>query len=113
MILGDEGTVYTPALPDAGPVAQHEAPAVVSSSRRDREGEDPVAQFRRFVPVEPATEGVVSDSAYANEIIHFAECCQEGKEPISSGRDNLGTMKVLFGIYESSRIGAPVDLDTL
>ena len=37
----------------------------------------------------------------------------EGKEPISSGRDNLGTMKAIFGIYESARIGEPVDLAAL
>ena len=40
----------------------------------------------------------------------FVECCHEGKELISSGKDNLGTMKVVLGIYESARTGKAVDL---
>jgi predicted dehydrogenase len=66
-----------------------------------------------FVPLEPITEGLVSDNGFINEIIHFTECCQEGKEPITSGRDNLGTMKIIFGIHESSRTGKAVDLADL
>ena len=68
--------------------------------------------LRPFVPVDP-DKGVFSDNPYANEIAHFADCCRDGKEPISSGRDNLGTMKIIFGIYESSRTGQVVDLDKL
>ena len=48
-----------------------------------------------------------------NEILHFEECCRTGAEPISSGRDNLETMKVIAGIQESSRTGRAIDLDTL
>lgn len=54
-----------------------------------------------------------SPNYFINEILHFADCCQTGAEPISSGRDNIGTMKIIMGIYESSRTGAPVDLDDL
>jgi len=112
MILGGEGSIYTPVVTGGNPLEQHEAPAVVSSPRHDIEGAGPGPQSRPFVPLDPP-EGLFSDNPYANEIVHFAECCQEGKEPISSGRDNLGTMKILFGIYESSRTGEMVDLDTL
>ena len=38
---------------------------------------------------------------------------QDRAEPISSGRDNVNTIEVIMGIYESSRTGMPVDLDTL
>ena len=48
-----------------------------------------------------------------NEILHFEECCRTGAEPISGGRDNIETMKVIAGIFESSRTGRAVDLDTL
>jgi len=41
------------------------------------------------------------------------ECCQTGKEPISSGSDNLGTIKTVLGMYESARTGRAVDLATL
>jgi predicted dehydrogenase len=49
----------------------------------------------------------------ANEITHFLECCRTGREPVSSGRDNLGTMRVVFGIYEAARTGQAVELTNL
>lgn len=113
MLLGTEGSIYTPALLDKNSLEQHEAPAAVSSPRHDIAGAGPGGQpSRPFVPITPS-EGVFSDNPYANEIVHFADCCRSGREPVSSGRDNMGTMKVIFGIYESSRRGNPVDLDIL
>ena len=100
---------------------------MVSSPKRDKPGTEPLtgparmSRYTRgtlkleqtmgtFVQIEPVTEGLASDNPFINEIIHFAECCQEGKEPISSGRDNLGTMKIVLGIHESARTGKVVDL---
>ena len=112
MLLGDEGTVYTPIPPEGTTgVALQEAPAAVSSPKRDEEGRFALQQS--LASVEPVTEGLACDNCYINEIMHFAECCQEGKEPISSGKDNLGTMEVILGIYESSRTGEMVDLASL
>ena len=54
-----------------------------------------------------------SPNYFINEILHFADCCQTGEEPLSSGRDNIGTMKIIMGIYESSPTGQPVNLDDL
>ncbi len=54
-----------------------------------------------------------SPNYFINEILHFAECCRTGAEPISSGQDNIGTMKIIMGIYESSRTGEAVNLDDL
>jgi UDP-N-acetylglucosamine 3-dehydrogenase len=42
------------------------------------------------------------------EIWHFLECIETGAEPISSGRDNLGTMAVLEAIYQSAKTGQVV-----
>ena len=39
-----------------------------------------------------------------------ADCCRNWREPLSSGRDNLGTMRVVFGIYEAARTGRAVEL---
>ena len=50
---------------------------------------------------------------FVNEVLHFADCCKTGKEPTSSGRDNIESMKVVFAIYESSRTGKAVDLADL
>jgi len=109
IIFGDEGTIYTAPTPGSSPIAQHQAPAMVSSIKMDKEGQPPA-----FVPVvEEATGEPDYSLPYVNQILHFAECCREGREPISSGRENLGTMKAIFGIYESSRIGKAVNLASL
>ncbi|MCY3820240.1 MAG: Gfo/Idh/MocA family oxidoreductase [Gammaproteobacteria bacterium] len=62
-----------------------------------------------------STDGIdlPSPNYFINEILHFADCCQAGEEPLSSGRDNIGTMKIIMGIYESSRTGQPVNLHDL
>ena len=56
---------------------------------------------RPFVPIDPTT-GLYCDNPHVNEVAHFADCCRNGEEPISNGHDNLGTMKILYDICESS-----------
>ena len=116
MIIGDDGTVFS-FTPPVGKELTLERPreAMVSiSSRKRSPAEEGQADWMSgFVPLEPDPEGLPSEDPFANEILHFEECCREGKEPISSGRDNLGTMKVVLGIYESIRTGKAVDLATL
>jgi predicted dehydrogenase len=119
MVFGDAGTLYTtfPEDPNGGrmnALLQHHAPAMVSSAARDEENFAPVA------PVAEATFGQQRFVAYevrppfaspwANEIVHFASCIREGTEPISSGRDNLGTMKAVYACYESARSRKEVHL---
>jgi predicted dehydrogenase len=107
LVMGDRGTVYTAPGPGATPLEQHQAPPLVWSLNREESGE------RGFVPVPAATDGLACEDPFVNEIVHFARCCREGTEPVSSGRDNLGTMKALFGIYESARTGRLVELADL
>lgn len=55
-----------------------------------------------------------SDDAFINEIIHFVDCIETGREPISSGQDNLGTMATIFGIYRSADTdGTTITIDDL
>ncbi|GIX07418.1 MAG: hypothetical protein KatS3mg115_1821 [Candidatus Poribacteria bacterium] len=64
--------------------------------------------------MEPLFDGLETEDGFVNEILHWADCCRTGKEPLTSGRDNLNTMRIVFGIYESSRRGgAPVELSAL
>ena len=43
---------------------------------------------------------------------HFADCIERNTEPLTSGRDNLGTMRIITGAYESAaRAGELVHLD--
>jgi predicted dehydrogenase len=64
---------------------------------------------RAFAELEPLPGSVPTDNEFVNEILHWAECIRTGREPLSSGRDNLGTMAIVFAIYRSlERNGAPV-----
>ena len=66
-----------------------------------------------FEPIPTSDVELPSSNFFVNEILHFAECAKSGTEPISSGRDNIESMKVMVGIFESSRTGRAVDLDDL
>ena len=66
-----------------------------------------------FEPIPTDDIELPSTNFFVNEILHFADCARTGAEPISSGRDNIESMKVMLGIFESSRTGRAVDLDDL
>ena len=110
MLFGDDGAVH--ALP---PTGTSMGPAFFASRIREDSARSTGwdAQFRGFLPVDPDREGLLSDDGFTNEIAHFAACCRNGQEPLSSGRDNLGTMKIILGIYQSAASGHWVDLAEL
>lgn len=108
LVFGERGTIH--ASPAPGNVRSR---AFVASERRSAPVVEWADQFGGFEPVDVAAEGLRSESGQVNEILHFATCCASGAEPLSSGRDNIGTMKLVAGIYESARTGAPVELDDL
>lgn len=99
VLYGDEGSLHTVNAPVEVPTEQMGRPFVSAGSGRG------------FVPIERST--LTSDSSFVNEILHFADCCRTGAAPISSGRDNLETMKVVVGVYEAARTGVAVDLTAL
>ncbi len=51
-----------------------------------------------------------TDSVNA-EVRHFLECIRDHKEPITSGRDNLGTMATVFALYESAETKTVVQVE--
>jgi predicted dehydrogenase len=65
-------------------------------------------QYSGFIPVPPDRESLVSENSTVNQMDHFIRCCRDGIPCVSSGRDNLGTMATVFGVYESSDRGEPV-----
>ena len=67
----------------------------------------------KFEPLPVGDADQYGDDYFVNEVLHFEECCRTGREPISSGQDNIETIKLIMGIYASSRTGKAVDLDTL
>jgi predicted dehydrogenase len=46
----------------------------------------------------------------AGVLAEFAAAIREGREPETSGRENLGTLELVFGAVESARSGQPVRL---
>ena len=67
-----------------------------------------------FEPLDTSGIDLPTRDYFVNEILHFAECCRTGTEPDSSGRDNIETIKIIMGIFESSRRGGEaVDLADL
>ncbi|MBZ0303424.1 MAG: Gfo/Idh/MocA family oxidoreductase [Anaerolineae bacterium] len=49
--------------------------------------------------------------SFRNEVRHFLECIATGREPLSSGHDNLRTMAVIEAIYESIEQGCAVAVE--
>ncbi len=108
MIFGDHGSIH--ALP---PVGQYAGPAYVASRKRSPAFNEWSDQYGGFTPVVGDAGALPTANSFTNELLHFADCCRSGREPLSSGKDNLGTMKVVLGIYESARTGMPVELKEL
>jgi len=105
MIFGEDGTIH--AVPKLG---DYEGEAVMAL----RDTVEPYKgwgdMYSGFKSMKVDASEFPSDDCFANEVLHFADCCKTGKEPDSSGRDNLGTMKAVFGIYESVKQGTSVEL---
>ncbi|HOE67401.1 MAG TPA: Gfo/Idh/MocA family oxidoreductase [Candidatus Hydrogenedentes bacterium] len=108
MIFADEGTIH--AVPPQG---HYEGDSVIALRRAAA----PIAgwedQYNGFAPLDVDRSEFPTDDGFTNEILHFADCCRTGKEPDSSGRDNLGTMATIFAFYESARTGQTVDVITI
>lgn len=134
-LMGSEGTLYAELAVESDETpTPHFGTLMVSLKSPEKEQEylSHVAEMRRFMrgdaerrnefirklqpdfePLSTEGTGLATANGFVNEILHFAECCRTGAEPTSSGRDNVNTIEVIMGIYESSRTGMPVDLDTL
>jgi predicted dehydrogenase len=105
MVFGEHGTIH--AAPAPGNMRSR---AFVASEARSAPVVEWVDQFQGFEPIDAEAEGLPSESGQVNEILHFASCCADGSDPLSSGRDNIGTMQLVAAIYESARSGRPVEL---
>jgi predicted dehydrogenase len=108
MVLGSKGTIHStpPATAkDDSPIRHF---GIVMFGEKESEREKPTNQ--PFEPLDTSDIVLPSTSFFVNEILHFEECIRTGSEPLSSGRDNIETMKVVLGIQESSRTGKSVDL---
>lgn len=69
-------------------------------------------KYNTILNIAPQTDskGFQFDSAFQNEIDHFIECVQTGKEPVSPVEDGVEIMKILRAIYESAAKGVEIQL---
>jgi len=110
MVLGSKGTIHS--TPPA--TAKDDSPIRHFGLLMFGEKEDaPNRQKPPFEPLDTSDIVLPSTDFFVNEILHFEECIRTGSEPLSAGRDNIETMKVVHGIQESSRTGKPVDMADL
>ena len=124
VIYGKDGTLHT-TRPETPEQAREQFGAVMVCLKPADDVQPPAPRepgasrvFRTrtrpsFEPLEPDYTDLPTPVPIVNEILHFGDCCRTGEEPTSSGRDNLETMKIIFGIFESSRTGKAVDLADL
>jgi predicted dehydrogenase len=110
VIFGDSGTIYSDP-PKAEKSSYQIGNVVMSSRNQDKESEK--SQKGHFIEIKPDYNGLVSDNPFINEVVHFSDCCLSIKKSISSGRDNINTMKVIFGTYKSSDLNKSIDLNNL
>ena len=108
MIFCDNATIH--AVPHLG---EYEGEAVVAFKKDAQPYKNWLDQYNGFKTLSIDTSEFPTENGIVNEVLHFSDCCQTGKEPDSSGRDNLNTMKAVFAFYESARTGAPVELASL
>ena len=119
LVFGSEGTIHsTPAgMPSAESPTRHFGTMMLGLKEEELDHRNPRDLERmvnpQFEPIDTSGTDLPTLNYFVNEILHFEECCRTGREPISSGRDNIETVKIVHGIFESSRTGKPVDLDDL
>ncbi|MFW9894515.1 MAG: Gfo/Idh/MocA family protein [Candidatus Thorarchaeota archaeon] len=110
VIFGETGTIYS--NPPSREFAHYQiGDVVISSKQLDSEGF--TSQKGEFIPINQDLQTLTGNNPFINEVIHFVDCCQNDTKPISSGVDNLNTMKIIFGIYESSKTNNTILLDNV
>jgi predicted dehydrogenase len=104
MLFGDKGTSHSipPTEVQLGP------PYVACATEVPAAPPGWSGQFGGFRQVEPEP-GMLADS-FANQLAHFAECCRNGRQSISSAQDNYNTMATVMAIYQSARTGQEVQV---
>jgi predicted dehydrogenase len=107
MFFCEHGAVH--ALPEQG---QYSGPAYIARSA-GWTAKDWLDQYRGFEKATPDRGSLPSDDPFVNQISHFADCVAAKTAPISSGRDNLGTMAVVEAIHRSAKLGRAVELQEL
>ena len=66
-----------------------------------------------FEPIATDPDDLPTANGFINEILHFADCCRTGEEPISSGRGQHRDHQDDHGHLRVVQTGEWVDLDSI
>jgi predicted dehydrogenase len=117
LVLGTAGTIHSTQQLRANDSPLRHFGTVMFAAKENLDPQNQRDRQRRtrrpFESIDTSGTNLPSTNYFCNEILHFEECCRTGREPLSSGRDNIESMKVIFGIFESSRTGKAIDLGDL
>ena len=94
MLFGDKGAVH--AIPEAP--AQYGAVQLASTANCPPAAAGFAGQFGGYAPL-PTDGSLPTEDPVTNELAHFFACCRSGTQPLTSGQDNLKTMRVIEAIY--------------
>jgi predicted dehydrogenase len=109
---------YRGSLVSAGPPTpwsgewrlEFEKGEVFWTGRNDDRADDEVLITPRFGTTYPATMPVFLRVGLSAVLSEFTNAVHAGREPLSSGRDNLGTINLTLGAVESAFRRAPIIL---
>lgn len=63
--------------------------------------------------IKPDIAGVWFPDAFGNAMVHFIECLQTGKNPLTDGRSNLHIIQTIFALYQSALTEKVVMIDDI
>ena len=63
--------------------------------------------------IRPEINGVWFPDAFGNAMVHFIECLQSGRKPLTDGRSNLHIMQTIFALHQSALTEKVVMIDDI
>jgi predicted dehydrogenase len=113
--LGQMLTSYTPFInDDSGPLQVYGDQGVLTKKEGQlkiasaQNSTSSVAAERKFKDVSISDQW--GKNFAVNQMSHFIDCAAHNKTPISSGEDNINTIRLVDAIYESAKTGLPVEI---
>ena len=63
--------------------------------------------------IRPEINGVWFPDAFGNAMVHFIECLQSGRKPLTDGRSNLHIIQTIFALHQSALTEKVVLIDDI
>ena len=63
--------------------------------------------------IKPKIDGVWFPDAFGYAMVHFIECLQSGKKPLTDGRSNLHIIQTIFAMHQSALLEKIINIDDI